>query len=95
MTWKDHTKEISKLKESNTKIDMTVRERLEEMTQEMVDKDVAVSLEFLKDYLHLHRDSDDAIQELKLLVDLMEKVEYSVIIDDNDQSVYVYFKKSE
>ncbi|MFW9962494.1 MAG: hypothetical protein ACFFCX_02960 [Candidatus Sifarchaeia archaeon] len=95
MTWKDHTKKISKLKESNTKIDMTVRERLEEMTQEMVDKDIAVSLEFLKDYLHLHKDSDDAIQELKLLVDLMENVEYSVIIDDNDQSVYVYFKKSE
>jgi len=95
MTWKDHTKKISKLQESNTKIDMTVRERLEEMTQKMVDKDIAVSLEFLKDHLHLHRDNDDAIQELKLLVDLMENVEYSVIIDDNDQSVYVFFKKSE
>jgi hypothetical protein len=95
MTWKNHTKKISKLKESNTDIDMKVRERLEEMTQEMLDKDIAVSLEYLKDYLHLHRDSNDAIQELKLFVDLMEGVEYGVIADDTDQSVYIFFTKSE
>lgn len=95
MTWKEHTKKITELKKSNTEIDLKVRTRLEEMTQEMLDNDLAVSLEFVKDYLHLHKDSHDAIQEFKLLVDLMEGVQYSVIVDDNDQSVYLYFRKSE
>ena len=95
MTWKEHTKKITELKKSNTEIDLKVRTRLEEMTQEMLDNDLAVSLEFVKDYLHLHKDSHDAIQEFKLLVDLMEGVQYSVIVDDNDQSVYLYFIKSE
>ena len=94
MTWKSNTKKISKLRESNTAIDMKVNERLEEMTKEMIDDDLAISLEFLKEYLHLHKDDNDAIQELKLLVDLMEDVEYGVIVDDTDQSVYIFFKKS-
>jgi hypothetical protein len=86
---------MSDLKKSNTDIDMTVRQRLEEMTGKMVDNDVAVSLDFLIDHLHLHKDRNDAIQELKLLIDLMEDVEYGVINDDSDQSVYVFFKKGE
>jgi hypothetical protein len=94
MSWKKHTKKISELKESNTDIDMKVNERLQEMVNEMADNDIAIGLEFLKDYLHLHRDTSDAIQELKHLVDLVEGVEYSVIADDSDQSVYIYFRKS-
>jgi hypothetical protein len=94
MSWKKYSKKVSELKDSNTEIDMKVRERLEEMTQEMLDNDIAVGLEFLKDYLHLHKDDNDAITELKLLVDLMDGVEYSVIADDNDQSVHIYFTKS-
>jgi hypothetical protein len=94
MSWKKHTKKISELKKSNTDIDMKVRGRLEEMTKEMLDEDVAVSLDFLIDHLHLHKDKSDAIQELKLYIDLMEGIEYGVILDDNDQSVYVFFKKS-
>lgn len=94
MSWKKHTKKISELKESNTAIDMKVRKRLEEMTEEMIDNDVAVSLEFLIDHLHLHKDKNDAIQELKLHIDLMDGVEYGVIADDNDQSVYVFFTKA-
>lgn len=95
MTWKDHTKKISKLKKSNTEIDMKVRKRLEEMTAEMLDADLAVSLEFLKEYLHLGKDDTDAIQELKLLIDLMSGVGYGVIVDDTDQSVYLFFTKKE
>ncbi len=94
MSWEKHTKKMSDLKKSNTDIDMKVRQRLEEMTDKMADKDLAISLDFLIDHLHLHKDKSDAIQELKLLVDLMEGVEYGVIADDTDQSVYVFFTKA-
>lgn len=93
MAWEKHTKKISKLKDSNTQIDMKVRDRLEEMTKSIAGKDTAVSLDFLKEYLHLHKDDNDAIQELKLHVNLMENIKYSVIVDDSDQSIYLYFTK--
>ena len=93
MEWKKYTKKISDLKKSNTQIDMDVRERLETMTKEMLDADMAISLSFLIDYLHLHKDKNAAIQELKLHISLMEGVDYGVIVDDNDQSEYIFFKK--
>lgn len=93
MEWTKHTKKISDLKESNTEIDMKVRECLETMVKEMLDKDIAVSLEFLIDYLHLHKDQNEAIQELKLHISLMDAIDYGVINDDNDQSVYIFFIK--
>jgi hypothetical protein len=95
LEWKDHSKKISELKKSNTEIDMKVRERLHSMIEEMKDKDVAVALDFLIDYLHLGKDKDAAIQELKLHIGLVEDIKYGVIIDDKDQSVYVFFKKKE
>jgi hypothetical protein len=94
MAWEKHSKKITELKESNTQIDMKVRERLEEMIGKVADKDVAVSLGFLKDYLHLRKEDDDAIDELKFHVNLMDdEIRYSVIADDNDQSIYIYFRK--
>ncbi|MFW9889250.1 MAG: hypothetical protein ACFFER_13775 [Candidatus Thorarchaeota archaeon] len=94
MTWEKHSKKITELKESNTQIDMKVRERLEEMIGKIADQDVAVSLGFLKDYLHLRKEDDDAIDELKFHVNLMDdEIRYSVIADDNDQSIYIYFRK--
>ena len=93
LEWRKYTKKISELKKSNTEIDMKVRNHLEEMTKEMLDKDVAVSLQFLIDFLHLHKDQNEAIQELKLHIGLMEGIDYGVIVDDNDQSVYIFFKK--
>ena len=74
---------------------MTVRGRLEEMTGKIADKDEAVSLEFLKEYLHLRKEDDDAIEELKFHVNMMDDIRYSVIADDNDQSIYIYFTKDE
>jgi hypothetical protein len=94
MAWEKHSKKITELKESNTQIDMKVRERLEEMIGKVADKDVAVSLGFLKDYLHLRKEDAEAIDELKLHVNLMDnEIRYSVIADDNDQSIYIYFRK--
>ncbi len=95
MEWKKHSKKISDLRKSNTEIDMKVRNRLDSMIEEILDKDTAVPLEFLIDFLHLDKDQDDAIQELKLHVGLLEGIEYGVIVDDNDQSVYIFFKKAE
>jgi hypothetical protein len=95
MAWKKHSKKISELKDSNTQIDMAVRERLEEMTSKITDKDVAVSLGFLKDHLHLRKEDDDAIEELRFHLNLMGEVRYSVIADDADQSIYIYFTKDE
>ncbi|MHA2379500.1 MAG: hypothetical protein ACXADO_12420 [Candidatus Thorarchaeota archaeon] len=95
MAWKKHSKKISKLKDSNTTIDMKVRERLEELAKETANKDTAISLEFLKEHLHLRTEDDDAIEELKFHVDLEENLQYSVIMDDTDQSVYVYFTTKE
>jgi hypothetical protein len=94
MAWKKHSKKISELKDSNTQIDMTVRERLEEIAKEITDQDVAVSLAFLKDHLHLQKEDDDAIDELKFHLSLMDDFYYSVIADDSDQSIFVYFTKS-
>jgi hypothetical protein len=95
LTWKEHTKKVSELRKANTDIDMKVRSRLEELTEEMLDADLAISLEFLKDHLHLNKDDNDAIQELKLHIELMQGVSYGVIVDDSDQSIYVFFKKAE
>ncbi len=95
LAWKKHSKKISELKESNTEIDMTVRDRLEQMVDKIADKDIAVSLRFLKDHLHLRKEDDDAIEELKFHVGLAENLRYSIIMDDSDQSVYVYFTKEE
>jgi len=83
------------LRKSNTEIDMKVRNRLDTMIEEILDQDTAVPLEFLIDYLHLDKDQDDAIQELKLHVGLLDAIEYRVIVDDSDQSVFIFFKKAE
>ncbi len=93
MAWKKYSKKLSDLQESNTEIDMKVRQYLEAMVAEMVDKDTAVSLDFLKDYLHLQRDDEDAIKELRFHLGLLEGVKYGIIGDDSDQSIYVYFEK--
>lgn len=93
MAWKKESKKISDLKKANTEIDMKVRERLEEMVGEIASKDAAVSLDFLKEYLHLQKADNDAIQELQFHLGLMEGVKHSVISDDSDQSIYVYFEK--
>ncbi len=95
MAWKEHSKKISELKESNTAIDMKVRERLDEITSKTADKDVAISLEFLKKHLHLEKDDDGAIEELKFHLGLEGDTRYSVIKDDKNQSIYVYFTKKE
>jgi hypothetical protein len=87
---------LGKNTDSNTQIDMEVRGRLEEMIGKITGQDVAVSLGFLKDYLHLRKEDDDAIDELKFHVNLMEDdIRYSVIADDKDQSIYIYFTKEE
>ncbi len=95
MEWKKHSKKITDLRKSNTEIDMKVRNRLDSMIEEVLDQDTAVPLEFLIEFLHLDKDQDDAIQELKLHVGLLEGIDYGVIVDDNDQSVFVFFKKRE
>ncbi|MCK5390025.1 MAG: hypothetical protein KAJ36_06025, partial [Candidatus Thorarchaeota archaeon] len=60
-----------------------------------LDQDTAIPLEFLIEFLHLDKDQDDAIQELKLHVGLLDEIEYGVIVDDTDQSVFIFFKKAE
>ena len=95
MEWKKHSKKISDLRKANTEIDMKVRNRLDTMIEEILDQDAAIPLEFLIDYLHFDKDQDDAIQELKLHVGLLEGIEYRVIVDDNNQSIYIFFKKIE
>ncbi len=95
MEWKKHSKKISDLRKANTEIDMKVRNRLDSMIEEILDQDIAIPMEFLIDYLHLDKDQDDAIQELKLHVGLLEEIEYRVIVDDNDQSIFIFFKKTE
>jgi len=74
---------------------MKVRNQLDSMIEEMLDQDIAVPLQFLIEYLHLDKDRDDALQELKLHVGLLEGIEFRVIVDDTDQSVFIYFTKSE
>ena len=95
MEWKKHSKKISDLRKSNTEIDMKVRNRLDSMIEEILDQDTAIPLEFLIEFLHLDKDQDDAIQELRLHVGLLDGIEYRVIVDDNDQSVFIFFKKTE
>ena len=70
---------------------MKVRNRLDEIIEEITDKDIALPLEFLIEFLHLEKAKEDALQELRLHVGLLDDVEQRIIIDDNNQSVYVYF----
>ncbi|MCK5265748.1 MAG: hypothetical protein KAR03_09085, partial [Candidatus Thorarchaeota archaeon] len=78
MEWKKHSKKISDLRKSNTEIDMKVRNRLDSMIEEILDQDTAIPLEFLIEFLHLDKDQDDAIQELRLHVGLLDGIEYGV-----------------
>jgi hypothetical protein len=91
LAWKDHIKQVPELIKNNTKLDMEVRERFRELLEDMKDTDKAVSLKFLKSYLRLRPADSEAIQELKLKVDLVENLKYRVIVDETDQSVYVQF----
>ena len=72
---------------------MKVRERLETIVKEILDKDTAISFKFLIEHLHLDKDTENAMEELKLHVSMIDDVKYGIIIDDNDQSIYVYFIK--
>ncbi|MFO7837538.1 MAG: hypothetical protein R6V83_12925 [Candidatus Thorarchaeota archaeon] len=89
--WTKHLKEVSKIRESNRKLDMDTAQRLDEMLNDIKDTGNAVSLDFLKDYLRLRPQDDDAIQELKMKLDMKDNVTHHVVIDDRDQSVYVAF----
>ena len=91
MEWKKHSKKVSVIRQENTNIDMKVRNRLDEIIEKATDQDLAISLEFLIEYLHLAKIQEDALQELRLHVGLLDDVEQRIINDDNDQSVYVYF----
>ncbi|MGD2072594.1 MAG: hypothetical protein PVG65_03805 [Candidatus Thorarchaeota archaeon] len=91
MAWKDYMKKAPELIENNTKLDMEVTERFREMLDDIKDTENAVSLEFLKSHLRLRPEDTEAIQELKLKVDLIENLKYRVIVDETDQSVYIQF----
>lgn len=70
---------------------MRVRNRLDEIIEETTDKDIAVSLKFLIEYLHLAKEKEDALQELRLHVSLLDDIEQRFVIDDNNQEIYIYF----
>jgi len=91
LEWKKYSKKITEIQKENTNIDMKVRNRLDEIIHEATDKDIAISLKFLIDFLHLAKEKEDALQELRLHVSLMDDVEQRFIIDDNNQGVYVYY----
>jgi len=95
LEWKKQTKKISEIQKANTNIDMKVRNRLDEIIAETTDKDIAIPLQFLIEYLHLEKKKEDALQELRLHVGLLNDVDQRIIIDDNDQSVFVYFVSKE
>ena len=92
LPWRKYSKKITDLQKANTVIDMKVRNRLDSMIEEIINQDIAVSLDFLIDYLHLAKDKDDAIQELNLYISLIDHNDYGVVIDDSNQSVYIFFK---
>jgi hypothetical protein len=91
LAWKKHIKQVPELIQNNTKLDMEVRERFRELLGDIKDTDKAVSLEFLKSHLRLRPTDSEAIQELKLKVDLVEDLKYRVLVDETDQSVYIQF----
>lgn len=91
MAWKDYLKVVPEIIQNNTKLDMEVSQRFREMLEEIKNTDKAVSLEFLKSFLRLRPTDSEAIQELKLKVDLVENLKYRVIVDETDQSVYIQF----
>jgi len=89
--WKKHLKEVSELRERNRELDMETAQRLDEMLADIKDTGKAVSLEFLKEYFRLRPDNDDAMQELKMKLQMKDDVTHRIIIDDTDQTVYVAF----
>jgi hypothetical protein len=89
--WKKHLKEVDELRERNRELDMETAQRLDDMLADIKDTGKAVSLDFLKDFLRLRPSDDDAIQELKMKLQVKDDVIHRVIIDDTDQTVYVAF----
>lgn len=95
LAWKKHVKDVPELIKQNRKIDMKVRSNFEEMLEDIKGKQKAVSLEFLKDFMHLERDDQGAVEELKLFVEMHDDLTYRVLRDDSDQSIYIEFMSPE
>ncbi len=95
LTWKKHVKDVPELIKQNREIDMKVRSNFEEMLKDIKGKEKAVSLEFLKDFMHLERDDQGAVEELILFVQMHDDLTYRVLRDDSDQSIYIEFMSPE
>ncbi len=95
MSWKNHTKKTSKMRENNLKLDMETKDRLIEILNEIKDKDTAIEFEFLKEYLRLRPDDMDAMDELKIKLADVGDVSYSSTVDETDQKIYLSFSTPE
>ncbi|MGY5876128.1 MAG: hypothetical protein RTU30_10305 [Candidatus Thorarchaeota archaeon] len=91
MAWMKYIKKVSELRETNRQLDMDTMNRFLEILNGIKDQDQAISFNFLKEYLRLRPDDDDAMQELKIWMATMGDISYYSIIDDNDQKIYLAF----
>lgn len=91
MAWEKHTKKVSKMHDTNVKLDMETMQRFREILDNIKDKDVAIEFEFLKDYLRLRPHDMDAMDELKIKMNDVGDVAYRSIIDETDQKIYLVF----
>ena len=91
MAWEKHTKKVSKMHDTNVKLDMETMQRFREILDNIKDKDVAIEFEFLKDYLRLRPHDMDAMDELKIKMNDVGEVAYRSIIDETDQKIYLVF----
>ena len=91
MAWEKHTKKVSKMHDTNVKLDMETMQRFREILDNTKDKDVAIEFEFLKGYLRLRPNDMDAMDELKIKMNDIGDVAYRSIIDETDQKIYLVF----
>ncbi|TFG14618.1 phage gp6-like head-tail connector protein [Candidatus Thorarchaeota archaeon] len=95
MPWKKYTKKLEEIQKANMKIDKEMGERFDQLVDELGGTDEGVQLEFLKDYLNLSPEDEDALKELSFMIKSVEDYIIKVVVDKGENEEYIYFPKQE
>ncbi len=95
MPWEKHTKKLEEIQKANLQLDKEMGERFDELVNELGGTDKGVQLEFLKEYLNLSPEDEDALKELSYMIKSVEDYLIKVVVDKGENEEYVYFPKKE
>ena len=95
MSWKKHTKKLEEIQKANTQLNKEMGERFDELVNKLGGTDEGVQLEFLKEYLNLSPEDEDALKELSYMIKSIEDYLIKVVVDKGENEEYIYFPKKE